>query len=182
MIGEMLFSGPGLAESYLNNPALTSEKFVWLKPDVTKQRFIPCDKSDTGATLFYRSGDTGFYAKDEDGTPNLEFIGRTDRTVKIYGVTANLDAIEASIMAYHKVKDAAVVAVKHPRQELVWIYAFVCMHEEADETEIKFELREWLKSENNPSRFQRLPIRNLFLALIPWTLPITAKPNTKNTN
>lgn len=175
MVGEMFFTGPGLGKEYLDNPKLTAEKFIHLKLDLENQCYIPSDANDPQVVLFYRSGDTSYYTRDDEGKPNLVFCGRSDRNVKIYGVNVNLDAEEASILANPKVKDVAVVAVKHPNHELVWIYAFVCMHDAADEEDIKFELREWMKSDKNPIAIPEIAHPQF----VPRFNPIEMTPNGK---
>jgi aspartate racemase len=67
--GELYIGGDGLAQRYLNNPELTSEKFV------------PDPFSDDPAARLYRTGDR--VRRRPDGA--IEFLGRLDDQVKILG-------------------------------------------------------------------------------------------------
>ncbi|HKV36650.1 MAG TPA: amino acid adenylation domain-containing protein, partial [Pyrinomonadaceae bacterium] len=91
--GELHIGGPLLARGYLNQRALTAEKFV---PDPFSKR--------PGARM-YRTGDQVVYA--EDG--NIRFLGRVDRQVKMRGYRIELGEIEAALYACEGVRDAAVI-------------------------------------------------------------------------
>jgi amino acid adenylation domain-containing protein len=86
--GELYVGGDGLALGYVNQPALTAERFL-LRDE---QRV-------------YKTGDR--VRARPDG--NLEFLGRVDRQVKINGKRVELDEIEARLRATGLVQDAAVV-------------------------------------------------------------------------
>jgi len=93
--GEAWIGGDGLARGYLNDPDLTSERFI---PD-------PFDPSP-GARL-YRSGDR--VRQRADGV--IEFIGRVDGQVKIGGVRVETGAVETALLRCPGVSQAAVMAV-----------------------------------------------------------------------
>jgi amino acid adenylation domain-containing protein len=92
--GEMYIGGAGLARGYLNEPALTAE------------RFIPHPYSDQPGARLYRSGD--LTRKRADGT--LEYLGRNDRQVKIRGFRVELSEIEARLVEHPEVAQVAVIA------------------------------------------------------------------------
>jgi amino acid adenylation domain-containing protein len=92
--GELYAGGDGLACGYLNQPRLTSERFV---PDP----FSP----DPGAIL-YRTGDQCRWL--ENGT--IEFLGRLDHQVKIRGFRVEPGEIEAVFRKHPLVRDCAVVS------------------------------------------------------------------------
>jgi amino acid adenylation domain-containing protein len=90
--GEICIGGDGLARGYLNNEALTAEKFV-------------ADPLNEGK-LVYRTGDTGRWLP--DGT--IEFIGRKDDQVKIRGYRIELGEIEQALRSHEEVDAAVVIA------------------------------------------------------------------------
>ena len=143
-------AGPGLASAYDNNEELSSSKFLTMKYHTGMQKFIPCDKNDPHAMTLYDTGDYGCYTACPDGSLSIKCIGRTDRTIKIYGVSINLDGVEASIRTHPDVKTAAVIAIKHG-QDLATLMAFVIMKDDSmEEQDAKRMLREHMKSETNP--------------------------------
>ncbi|MEY4563057.1 MAG: hypothetical protein RLZZ618_2334 [Pseudomonadota bacterium] len=91
--GELLISGPALALGYLNDPALTAQRFVTLP--------------DSGERA-YRSGDL---AQLVDG--QLRFLGRIDREIKISGLRIDPLEIENALLAVPEVQEAAVLAHRH---------------------------------------------------------------------
>lgn len=92
--GELYVGGDGVARGYLNQPELTSERFV-------QNRFC----GDPNAKL-YRTGDLACYRA--DGT--IEFRGRIDQQIKISGYRIEPGEIEAALSAHPDIKSAAVVA------------------------------------------------------------------------
>jgi amino acid adenylation domain-containing protein/thioester reductase-like protein len=91
--GELWVGGDGVALGYLNDPALTAERFV---PDRFSGR--------PGAHLF-RTGDRACWLPGGD----IDFLGRRDRMLKIRGFRVELDEIEAVLAAADGVAAAAVV-------------------------------------------------------------------------
>ena len=90
--GEICAGGDGLARGYLNDVALTAERFV-------PHPFEP------GARL-YRTGDAGRWRA--DGL--LEFAGRIDQQLKIRGYRVEPGEIEIAIRQQPGVDDAVVIA------------------------------------------------------------------------
>jgi amino acid adenylation domain-containing protein len=91
--GELYIGGPGLARGYLGQPALTAERFL---PDAWKD-------GEPGARV-YRTGDLVRHLP--DGL--LEFLGRTDRQVKVRGIRVELGEIEAALARCAGVRESAV--------------------------------------------------------------------------
>jgi amino acid adenylation domain-containing protein len=92
--GEIFVGGHGLAKGYLNNP------------DLTSQKFIPNPFSKDPEARLYKTGDRGRFLPDG----NLEFLGRLDTQVKLRGIRIELGEIE-SVLCSHPSIHAAVVAV-----------------------------------------------------------------------
>ncbi len=90
--GEICAGGDGLARGYLNDDALTREKFI-------PHPFLP------GARL-YRTGDLGRWRT--DGV--VEYLGRKDQQVKIRGFRIEPGEIEACLARHEGVRETAVLA------------------------------------------------------------------------
>ncbi|MGH7829278.1 MAG: AMP-binding protein, partial [Candidatus Binatia bacterium] len=93
-LGEICVRTPYLAKGYLEDHALTSERFI---PNPFTQR--PGDR-------IYRTGDLGRYLP--DGT--VEFAGRNDRQVKIRGFRVEVEEVEAALGQHPSVRDTVVLA------------------------------------------------------------------------
>ena len=98
--GEICIGGAGLAQGYLNSPALTAEKFV--------------DNPHVPGTKMYRTGDLGRWLADG----NIEFIGRKDDQVKIRGFRVELGEIEAALQSHPDVEAAVLTAQPNPYGQL----------------------------------------------------------------
>ncbi|MDM9583647.1 amino acid adenylation domain-containing protein [Nostoc sp. GT001] len=92
--GEIYISGEGLARGYLNQPQITSEKF------------IPHPFSQQPGMRLYKTGDLGRYLNDG----NIEFLGRIDNQVKIRGFRIELGEIEVLLNQHQGVQETVVIA------------------------------------------------------------------------
>ncbi|WP_317168038.1 non-ribosomal peptide synthetase [Spirosoma taeanense] len=106
-VGELCIGGVCLATGYLNQPALTAEKFIdWKHP----QR---------GNVRVYRTGDLARRLPDGD----LEFCGRRDDQIKIRGNRVELGEIEVVLMQQPIIQQAVVVAREDtPGQKMLAAY------------------------------------------------------------
>jgi amino acid adenylation domain-containing protein len=92
--GELLIAGHGLARGYLNDPKLTAEKFI---PDPFDNR--------PGARVF-KTGDQVRYR-----SPGfLEWLGRSDRQIKIRGHRIEPGEIETHLDRHPRVRQSLVVS------------------------------------------------------------------------
>lgn len=94
--GELYIGGVGVARGYLNDPALTQEKFV---------RNIFRDKAQE---LMYKTGDKVRWNFED----KLEFLGRNDSQWKIRGFRVELGEIEAALLEHPDILNVAVKAEK----------------------------------------------------------------------
>ena len=94
-VGELYIGGVGLSRGYLNQEAMTAEKF------------IPNLFSDESEARLYKTGD--LVRRLPDG--QLEFIGRADDQVKIRGFRIEPGEVEVQLVQL-EVVDSALVMVK----------------------------------------------------------------------
>ena len=92
-VGEICVAGNGVTKGYLNNDALTKEKFV-------------INPYESGPVL-YKTGDLGRLLNDG----NIEYIGRKDSQINMRGYRIELGEIESRILDYEGVSDAVVAFV-----------------------------------------------------------------------
>lgn len=121
--GELYIGGAGVAEGYLDEPAMTAERFV---------------PNPFGAGRLYRTGDLCRWL--DDGT--LVFERRIDTQVKVRGFRIELGEVEA-VLAEHPAVAQAVANVYAPREGDARLAAYVVLRAGSD-TEIA-ALREHLK-------------------------------------
>jgi amino acid adenylation domain-containing protein len=89
-IGEIYVGGANLAKGYLNDPALTAERFVE-------------NPFSAGAKL-YRTGDMGCYLPDGQ----IAFHGRADDQVKIRGYRIELNEVVSALNRHPAVRESVV--------------------------------------------------------------------------
>jgi amino acid adenylation domain-containing protein len=91
-VGEICLGGIGVGKGYVNDAALTAE------------RFVEAPSYFRTAGTVYRTGDLGKILP--DGT--LGYVGRVDHQVKIRGMRIELEEIEAALRRCPGVRDAVV--------------------------------------------------------------------------
>jgi amino acid adenylation domain-containing protein len=96
--GELYLGGAGISPGYLNQPALTAE------------RFMPNPLTGEGEGRLYKTGDMVCFL--DDG--NLEFLGRTDEQIKMRGYRIETGEIESTLLTYPEVRQAAVLVTGAP--------------------------------------------------------------------
>jgi amino acid adenylation domain-containing protein len=92
-VGELYVAGSQLANGYLNNAALTSQRFIDLTVGSGEQRRA------------YRTGD--LVRRDEH--ESLVYVGRNDRQVKVRGYRVELGEIEIALCNEAEIIDAHVI-------------------------------------------------------------------------
>ncbi|MBL3658744.1 non-ribosomal peptide synthetase [Fulvivirga sediminis] len=90
VIGELYLEGAGLARGYYKQPQLTAQYFI---------------ADESGNSRIYKTGDLAYWR--EDG--NIEYLGRVDQQVKVFGNRIELLEIENQIRRIEGVRRAAVI-------------------------------------------------------------------------
>ena len=147
VIGELYLAGLGIARGYLNQPGLTAERFV-------------ANPHGSAGDRMYRTGDLVRWRGDE-----LEFVGRADNQIKTRGFRIEAGEIEAALLRYGGVAQAAAVlrADQRGNKRLV---AYVVLESQNGDIE-PWILREHLTREL-PSYL--VPAAIMILAALPLTV------------
>lgn len=135
--GELCIAGVSLARGYLNNPALTADKFI--------------DNPVRPGERIYRTGDVARWLPDG----NVEYLGRKDDQVKIRGLRIELGEIENAIRSFPEVSDCVTV-VKRYSETVVLIVAYLVCKPQLDTKQLKQYLKDQLPAFMVPSHFERL--------------------------
>ncbi len=120
VIGELCIAGDGLAQRYVGDQFLTTEKFntEWISQE----------------NRVYRTGDMVRWLPDG----NLEFHGRKDSQVKIRGYRIELGEIEKGLNTYSKIKHSVVLVKESEGEKHIVAY-----YQSSDKIKVS-ELREYL--------------------------------------
>lgn len=138
--GEIVIGGRGVADGYLNSPALTA------------QRFIPRPDGRHGHA--FRTGDIGI--RNLDGT--FSFLGRQDDLVKIGGRRVHLQEIVKVLTQSDSVANVAVV----PDDDLapLTLHAFIVPARSGDEAihGAREQAERWLPPSLRPAELTVIPV------------------------
>ncbi|MFI5925865.1 non-ribosomal peptide synthetase [Micromonospora sp. NPDC051543] len=136
--GEIHIGGDGVARGYVNDPALTAE------------RFLPDPFAGEGRRM-YATGDLARV----NAAGQLEFLGRVDDQVKIRGYRVEPREAERALYQHPDVRDAAVlVAGTADNRHLV---AFIVPHETASPKSVRAHAEKALPDYLVPSDFIIVP-------------------------
>ena len=143
VVGEIHVGSQGLCHGYLNQPALTDERFI-VNP-------FPVSVEREGGLYdrLYKTGDIGRYLP--DGT--VEYMGRIDDQVKIRGYRIELGEIESAISQFVDVREAVVlVREDHPGDKR--LVAYIAANEsDIDLVKLKAAIKKTLPDYMVPSAF-----------------------------
>jgi amino acid adenylation domain-containing protein len=135
--GELCIAGIGLARGYVNNAALTGEKFT--------------DNPVNPGERIYRTGDLARWLPDG----NVEYLGREDHQVKIRGLRIELGEIENTIREYPGVVDCVAQVQRHS-ESVVLIVAYVVWKAGLERDGLKEFLKQRLPDYMVPNRFETI--------------------------
>ena len=107
--GELWIGGAGVVRGYHERPELTAERFV-------EDPFVP-------GSRMYLTGDLARWRQLDDGSAQLEFLGRIDHQVKIRGYRIELGEIETQLGRSPGVRECvAVVREDTPGDQQLMAY------------------------------------------------------------
>jgi D-alanine--poly(phosphoribitol) ligase subunit 1 len=135
--GELCIAGIGVARGYLNNAALTAERFT--------------DNPVNPGERIYRTGDIARWLPDG----NIEYLGREDHQVKIRGLRIELGEIENTIREYPGITDCVAV-VKTYSETVILIVAYLVCKSDLEVDDLKRFLKKHLPDYMIPHRFERI--------------------------
>lgn len=136
--GELFIAGDGVTAGYLNQPELTSERFVHVT-------------LDSQHVTLYRTGD--FTRWLPEGC--VEFLGRIDQQVKIRGYRIELAEVENHIQGLEGVDSAAVKNLENENGE-AYLVAYVVSSNGVDTSVLRGCLAKTLPDYMIPSGFMKL--------------------------
>ncbi|MEM6686818.1 MAG: amino acid adenylation domain-containing protein, partial [Bacteroidota bacterium] len=136
ILGEVCISGDGVGKGYINQPELTAEKFI-------PHPFIEGE-------IIYKTGDLA--RKLPDG--NLEFVGRSDRQVKIRGHRIELGEIEAALTSIHQINIAYIDVQLHQNEK--YLVAYYVSAQKLQTNSIRKHLQSKLPDYMLPSFYKEL--------------------------
>lgn len=134
--GEICIAGKSLAQGYLNNEKLTSEKFIDFI-DHNKQR-----------KLIYRTGDTGRISYNGE----IECIGRIDNQIKLNGYRIELGEVENACLKCYGIKDVAAVCMNSEKQGAILI-AYYTSNKKIETKTIKEVMEKFVPKYMIPQHF-----------------------------
>ncbi|MBS7531081.1 amino acid adenylation domain-containing protein [Hazenella sp. IB182353] len=143
--GEICVSGVGLARGYLNQPDLTTEKFI--------------DNSFSGipGDRLYKTGDKGRWLIDG----NVEYLGRVDQQVKIRGFRVELGEIENVLLKHPQINGVVVIARKNDAGQTD-LYAYLKSEYTLSKHDLNFYIGEKLPT-------YMIPVHYEFVSSFPLT-------------
>jgi amino acid adenylation domain-containing protein len=153
--GEIYIGGHGISHGYLNNPELTTDKFI-------NSLTFQVDNLQTNRLIF-RTGDLGCFLSDG----SIKFLGRIDTQVQIHGHRIELSEIETHLGLYPGIRDVVVVdreVVRGDRRLVAYIVP------EGGKIPGSGQLRDWLDK-----RIPDYMIPSLFEAVDELPLNINGK-------
>lgn len=137
--GELCIAGEGVGRGYLNNEALTQERFV-------------CNPfGSEGYTRMYRTGDLARWLPNGE----VDYIGRADHQVNLNGVRLNPEEIKDELLQHEDITDAVAV-VKRSGEDKEYLCAYLTSHRKLTSTELRQHLMRNLPEYMIPSHFVRL--------------------------
>ncbi|MCP4147327.1 MAG: amino acid adenylation domain-containing protein [bacterium] len=154
--GQLVIAGPALATGYLNRPELTAEIF---RP--TQNKWLPVPQSpisnnQSPITNLYQTGDLARWLPDG----NIDFLGRIDKQVQIYGIRIEVGEIESILLQHNDIQEAVVVPRLNDNNETS-LCAFLLAANDLEKSDFKEIIKNELPNYMVPSQYielEKLPL------------------------
>jgi amino acid adenylation domain-containing protein/non-ribosomal peptide synthase protein (TIGR01720 family) len=143
VVGELHIGGDSVARGYLNQPQLTTEKFITIEH---------LGGQDAQPIRVYKTGDLARYLPDG----NIEFLGRIDHQVKIRGFRIELGEVESVLSQHPAIRETVVLAREDEPGNKRLVAYIVPSQESALISELRDFLKEKLPEYMVPSAFVTL--------------------------
>ncbi|UCH93376.1 MAG: amino acid adenylation domain-containing protein, partial [Candidatus Aminicenantes bacterium] len=140
--GELYVGGDGVSLGYINNPELTTEKFIY-RSYRSYKTYI--------SKKIYRTGDISRWLPDG----NIQFAGRSDQQVKVRGFRIEPGEIEKHLLKANDIKEAVVIAVPGENKDKN-LCAYIVSNREILAAELRNYLSGQLPDYMIPNYFVRL--------------------------
>lgn len=139
--GEIYVGGAGVSQGYWNDVTLTKEKFQ-------NNPF-----QDAGFQL-YKTGDNGKWLPDG----SLDYLGRSDNQIKIYGVRVELGEVERIISDIAGVSQCVALAISETPSDQPQIVAYVVKNDDASADDLYSKIRSATPVYMRPSNIHFLDV------------------------
>lgn len=161
--GEIYIGGEGVAEGYINNISLTSERFV-------KNPF-----SHNPSNLMYKTGD--FAKFHEDGV--IEYLGREDQQVKIRGYRIELNEVKSAIEKHRDISETIVAIDQENTTKDKKIIAYIVPEKKSiiklDENLSFDQVNQWEQVFDNNFQYKNTT-DDPFFNIVGWNSSFTNEP------
>ncbi|MFJ9539249.1 amino acid adenylation domain-containing protein [Streptomyces sp. NPDC101225] len=139
-VAELLLSGAGLAVGYRN------------LPEETERRFVRLPWLDGGKDRYYRTGD--LVRADAEG--RVEYVGRTDRQVKVRGFRIEPGEVERHVLSHPAIRRAYVCTRRAGQDGPHELLAFVVLQQDLSWEELDGHLAAHLPVYMRPHQIHRV--------------------------
>ncbi len=146
--GKQLCDIGRIGEIYIKSPFLT---LGFLDPEQTRERFVVNPLTGKDDDLLFRTGDLGRYGSERE----ITVLGRQDNQIKVNGVRIETNEIETHLLAFHAVREAAVVALKNKHND-VQIACYYTERTPVNVAELRAHLAEHLPAVMIPGFFIKM--------------------------
>jgi amino acid adenylation domain-containing protein len=152
--GDLFIAGLALARGYRNRPALTAHHFIADPFTTPPTNQVTDPPTNAPGARMYRTGDRARWRPDGQ----LEFLGRTDRQVKIRGIRIETGEIETALTTHPAIRTAVVTTDGQGPERRLLAYLVPTNHHDGlpPSTDLRTHLRTQLPDYMIPTSYTEL--------------------------